>query len=1552
MAFATDGFVLRPPRVAPSNARSTGPATSGVVRDHNPLPAAYEYFDSPSNLLEVPADMYRAAVLDRPGAEQEEVLVWAANSSSLTVIESTAWTVTAADAGASTSIPRGTLTVTGSPAQTDGTSRVVVQDAGGRGISQVRLLVIQRGDTGALVRAGPDGTLNFASQDSDAGLVVLAAGTLTALGGGVSHRRGDSITQVDYILSAARFWWSRNDSFQTRFGWDGRTQRWAPFKGLPPRNLGPILDGGEYVLFPRPTRFNVGDTLPGAVGGPDIFAVLRLGYRPDSANSTIPEVQVIADATAEAGDPDFTALGNPDAVVGQGNGIVLFNPTFVSANAGLTVWYIPEQYEADADGDLGPMLGADLEPLFISPIPGPTERPFLRLGFRRHMIPIMAETDADLPAQSTVPEGTVYWSATTGRLALSEIDLAKADPDDVAFDIQYLGNRVYLDGVSMTTTSIRTPDPVALLDDSGSSSTVTSGSKMYIPEAVSLPFPGVSGIRMVPDSTGQVPTAAVAPGTRENGSGLVREVLGLGDTVVFTPVRAFDETEVVEFKSDLPEFPFAVRKTKVFIAREQDPGDPGSAVQFKRAGQAGQPIYFLQAEVMPAVFAAEARMFSRQVGPFTFVGGEKLYFAIDGTKHVWTASAGTFTAAAVASSLTSASVPAVMSGTVRAVRDRIAIESAAPTTGAVEIGFGSTTVFADRNFSGAAVLGFLPGWRIDATADENWLPDNGTALGVYRSPLNKARTNDYPDFRSTERFDGTLLSASLIATPSFPINNPPIQDIAGYDENVFFATVDGLSINTLQNLTEVYYDFAHNQFLWLDQDQVSSRIESVSGSLSLGNAGVLGLTLHSAVAPGNGFRLAADGQTFETQVEGVDFLIPGNGAQGIAVPIEVIGGKVGEGSAGVFAEGSTVFTDANATFQTDGVVAGYRLHVVTGDAVGSYIVDSVNSEVELEVSADVPFPADSAPYASWRVHAGFPDTVYDSAIVADVVYERFNHLRDEPFHIRLLSGLGAVPATPTAQLASRLVAVVTDALQRDRIIGLRFGQAATSPVAAPTPLVRGEVLGEMANGTLFVPDTADTHFTSAAFSIRVGGKTYTHGTDLTGVGAFTSPLTGDQIQYRTSTGELKFGVTTLADLDGADVTYDEEFLPAAALVAGQAEYDPTTGAINLSAADITAHAGTEAYFVEQMVTEDALDVRVSPLIGSFYFNRPLREGQLVEVSYYKADNQGGLASDLITEFLPLIVRQEAATRVTGTVYTVNPTAKTVSSVVSPLIWVDSNLQNFGNANDVEFVDGVLTFNYEVPSTAVVQVNYGVLEAFGGEQAYNTSTVPVYRPPFFLPANASGFVLDGNRTGDMVAGKLLRLGAQPFYIQSAVYNALTDGTTVTVFPTSPVEAGSRAPGNDALSLVSSVPVTSTVNGIATGYAAVGGFMLVVSTAFEPVDRGMTDIVFQGDLTRFAVAGHRMEIGGHPFIIAAATLATDGRTTLVTFTSPARRCSLGSIPSFHPSSTNSFCSTRACRVACWSATCTTPQTPTRVPSPCSPRCRARLGRISGSCSRTRG
>lgn len=1484
MSIPADGFVLRPPRVAPSNATSTGEALTGVLRDHKPLPVSSAFYTSPDDLFEPHADMYRASVLRNPDGDQEEYLVWAANSSSFAVLEHPAWTVQSDNPTSSVTIPVGTLEVVDAfvdPHQ-DGTDRLVVADLGGRSLAQVRQVTIRRGDTEADVVAGPDALTDFALQDADAGNVVLDAATLTALGGGVSRSRGDTIVQVSYILAAARFWWTRNDPRVTRFGWNGTTQRWEPFKGSPPRRLGLLLDGRTYELSPKPERFVVGETLPGIPGSTDSYALIRTGPQPDRT-ATIPEIRVVSDQVAK-GPVDFASLGNPDAVLGVTNGLLVFNPSYVAAHVGQSIWYNAEQYDPDSNGVLGTLREANTNPLFLSPVPGPTERPFVRLGFRRPLSPIPVDDDATLDVTG-VPEGSFAWSRTSGKIKLSGADIAKSDPDDPGFDVQYLSNAVYYDGVSLAASSLPTRSPVQLVDNGGNPTTVGSGNALYIPVAAPFPAPGASGVLFLPDGTGNVPDGSVDPTTRANGSGLVRALEGKGDTFLFAPGGAIEDLEVVEFESELPTFPFAIRRGRAVAARE-DSG-PGSRVALglkDRSRLSGQPLFFLQAEVAPSVRVEEPRLYSRRTGPFTFHGGERLYFAIAGTTYVWDASTlvpapnpdtGTpYTAEVVAASIQSV---ILSGGSAFALRGHVVLES---NTVGVEIGSGPTTAFADRDFSAASILGFLPGWSVDSNG---WLPDNGTSLGVFRSPLNKDRSGTAPDITARGIFHDVLLSDSLPGVQFFPINNPPLQDVAGYGENLFFQLVDGKNLVYLENFDQVLYDFGNGRIAWLEEGEIQAPLQNVTFSLDLGNPSIVPETLHPVF--GTGLQVSENGSTFIPQSLGEDFILPAGGSPGLATLVERYGSRVRTGAGGTFTQGGTTFTDARASFVSDGTQPGFLLHVTTGDAVGFYEIETVLSETEVQVRQ--PFPS-SASQATWALQEGFDSSLYNPGLVADKQYEPFNHLAEEPLKVRLLSNLGPTPPNSAVQVASRLHAVVTEAFQNQRVVRVRFAWDPSDVLgeASLTPLVKGRDLGVLANGRLFIPDIMDPYFPDS-FSLRVGTEAYLLGTNLTVVSAFTNP-TGNVIEVLDATGEIYFGDAVLADREGSRVFLDQAFRNPVTLPAGEAEYDPLTGALNLSSADMSAFGGIPAWFTEQLITVGQLDVTTSPMSGSFHLQRPLRSGQVVEAEYVPATRAGQPAGDVIREILPIFIQLEEATRVDGVTYTINPTGRTIADT-DPLIWVGIQLQNFGAGSTASLnrATSTVTFSKAVPSDQTVQVNYAVLEAFGGEQTFTVSQFPIYRPPFFLPKGANSFVLESDRTADVIPGKLFRLGAFPYYIKSSSYDAGEGVTQVEVYPPYDTETGSRAPGNDVLSLLSDHPVTDVVDGVSTGFVSSGFLMGLPGVQYDPVSKGMVSILFRADLTRYAVAGHLLEIGGIPHLIVGSRLSEDGRSTKVDLSSPFTR-----------------------------------------------------------------
>lgn len=1491
MGFDFDGYVLRPPRVATGNAQSTGEATSGVDRDHKNLTGFTAGLAPTGRPPEPFADAYRAAVLLRSDAGVE-YLLWAANNGSLTTVETPDYAVTG-NPSFVTAVA-GSLSV---PPFADGTDAFIVKDEGNRSIHSVTLLLIKRGDTSTFVSA------TFASQDMVSGKVVLDAATLSALGGGFSEERGDTLNTVAYVLARARFWWTRNDPNLTRFGWDGQGGRWAPLKGQPVLDLGPLVADTTYTLSPNLSRFSVGDYLPGNPSNADEYALVRVGFVPDKT-SVVPLVEVVSDADAETSPYPFSGP-SPDAIVGVTNGKLQFNPAFIDFNAGQTVWYNGETFVAGATGKIGPLTTANTDPLFLCPVPGPTDRPQVRLGSRTYLNPVACDTDADLPAPSGLLSGSFAWSRTTGKLVFAQDDVDRSTPGATGYELPYLEAQVFFDGVALNTQPLPTKAPVQLVDDTGTPATVTLGGDLFVPLAEPVPFPGVSGVRYTPNGTGMTPDLSGGnPTTRVNGddSGLTRTVEGIGDTFLFTSKRALETLEVVEYDEDLKKLPFTMRKTLGQVARQALTGTLSRA-QFKRVGLVGEKVYFMQADVTPAVYADEARVYSRYAEPFTLTATDTMRFALDGVVVTWTSSltGDALTAAQVAADLQAAITGAGSTGTATAVRGRVVLSSANLSGGMVEVGWNADP----DDLTGQAALGFLPGWKVDLSGTGyRWLPDNGASFGVYRSPLNLDGTGTAPDFKASGRFIDKVVTENIPGSPTFLVNLPPLLDIPGFAPDVHYVTTAFLNRVRLKNYRQVLYEFDLGRFAWLETYASGTLpVQSPTPVLALGYTSVVPETLDPAAMldADFGLRLRLPGSTYTPLVEGTDFLFPDNGEAGQVALATPVSPELAQGAAGFFTAGSVEFSDLNVSSwaTTLGTLSpeGYRLALRNGDARGSYVVAGIDpgDPSVLLLSPEVPFsvgagPAEGLPYASWEVFSGYPNTVYDPAIVADVQFVPFVYLSDEVFSIRLLSPLGPVVSGGTGLFTAYLA----DALASDRSVSLRFGVGHTDPTAVLTFIQQGLGLGVLAASGLKVP-TTNPHFLTGAFRLRIGGKVYAGGA-LVGVSSFPpSPILGDVVYYGLPAtgiaGQLRFGATTLLDNAGAEVVFDEVLNDTTDVPAGAAEADPSTGELVVSSADATTYAGSTLYLVEQTVL--GTDTQVSPLTGGVFFLTPLREGQVVEARYYQANTDGTVVVDdagvpvPILEYLSNIVRLEVATAVTTTEYTFNPSGKTVDEAFPASVWVGPNLQNYAGKNDVSVSGSTLLFSTSVDPSQQVRLNYAVLEASGGEQTYSTSVLPVYRPPFYLTAGQDTFTVEGDRTSEFGVGTLLVVGGIPFYTKATSYDGTTALTSVTVWPTPENEVGSRAPANDADSQLSSVPVALTVdpNDPVAGGGNAGFLLSFPSAAYLPVNRGDTAFTFAGDYTQVAKTGHLLEVGGYPFLIVGSELVIEGRYTRVYVNNPA-------------------------------------------------------------------
>jgi hypothetical protein len=1517
MGFDFTGFVLRAPRTAPSNAITTDEASNGVDRDFKPL--SDEYGIASPDLVEISADQYRSSVLLRTTDGQTEYLIWAANTANLADVGG--FETSDGDA----TFPRGTTPVVNTDttfAGTTGSNRVIIIDDASRTIENITNLVVRRGDTGDEFQLVGNGTWNPVTSI----FTITDETTLLGLGGGVSSIRGDRETTLKYTLLAPAYWWSKNDRYENRFIWDGTVQSWVPIKGTPPRNLGVLLADTEYVLSPAPNLVPVGDFLPGNSDEPDTFCMVRLGRTPNASSLPVAPpvsvttgfggIQVLTDAELE--DFDFSADPTLAGVVGQATGTLLWNSAFVEEFAGQTIFYSYAAFTDQAEIEpLGDLEDANLNLLFIAPIPGPTDYPFIRIGARQPLIAKVVDTEA-LLALLSLEEGEVGISLSTGRLKFSDADLAKADPDDPGFDNAYLGAQVFYDGVSMTRRPVPLRQPIRLVNSSGNPTTVgDKNHSIYIPDAVTSPAPGISGVIHRPDTTGTIPNTSVPAGIRiGEGSGLIREIAGPWDLVLFTDNGQIKTISTFDDDDEIPRFRFRIPRGTAFVDKRL--GSGGSEVILGRQDLKrfeGKEMFFLQAGIQPSVFADEARMFSRVRNEFELVGTEVFVFAINGNEVTWDASAdpggvatsagGTFTAEEIATSLNAVA----SGGSVVALAGRVILQTNTVSNlvhyGTIEIGYGPGGT---KDLSGPSALGFLPGWIInivspdeDDPSDLRWLPDNGTHLGVFRSPFNRnGQSDSIPDSKNLARFDDTALTNSISDSPVVLLDRPPLEDVAGYDENIFFRIQSGIVSLDLHNYEEVFYEFGLEQFSWADEFRQNETVEQPTNNLFLGQGAVIA---NSFRLSGKGLRLSVAGQPFEDQELNTDFLLPDGGDSGFAILVEAVGPLKQLGGRGFFTKETTTFTD-NSTdidFVELGVKAGWQLKITQGDAEGTYVVAAdATLTNSLEVQQQFPVSDSVVP---WELFEGKTREEVDLGIVADTQYVQFEHLPEEPFKVRVLSALGDVPGSVADQEDTRLVAVLGDALLSGRPISIRYGLESDSEVAGMFALQEVD-LGEIVNSKLLVPDVGSERWDNDDFSIRVGNKTYTFAAgDLIKVGGvLTFPLLGDVIEIQEVSGLLNFGADVFAQFDGQEAIYVEEFLTPFFLGVGEVEYRPSDGELNFSEDAIGRFGGDEVYLVEQMTTQGGIDVTLNPIQGSFVFTKPLREFQVVEADYFRAingtggllevpidpdDPEAGSEPVHVIEQLPLFVRLdpvEATEPGATSLWRFNPTNRTVDDEVPIQLYVGSTQYNIGSSPTAAFeIDNdeeiyIASLEQPVDSTSQVQATYAVFEAFGGEQTYTVSQPPVFRPPFKIEADKTTFELESDRTGDVTPGKFLRVAEFPFYITESVFDATTNITTVTFIPETQLEAGSRDPASDSLSLISDIPLATDIDPDAPD-----GFWIEVTAAYEPINRGFQSMFFQTDLTAFLTAGHLLELGGLPFVITAATLTDDGTRTQIDISS---------------------------------------------------------------------
>jgi hypothetical protein len=1378
---------------------------------------------------------YRDMVLEAPSASESEYLVWAANEASLTYFPS--WS----EAG-SGSLGLGSLSVVDGEGRTyaDGTAQVVVSDDDNRSLEYIEYLVVARGDViyddgGWLDEedpsAGRAGTVPYlvfqvATQDTYAGLVTLSSAQLSLLDGGLSALRGDSIVAVRFERQEPTFWWTRNDKYETRFGWRAKSQRWEPWKGAPPTSLG-VIGLDSIPLSPKPRIFPVGVLSP---------LHLRVGF--ELAQSTRADVRVVTEGQAPRYDWSSDTV---DATLSQ-DGVLRFNPEFVSDHIGETVW-VYQAVSAENTGDLGSLESASTDPLFLSPIPEKNDNPFLRIGNRRYLTPTLTDTDAELPLLS-LAVGEVGVSLETGRIRFSQTDLNKALPTSSGFVRSYLDARVFYDGVALNAV----PQPLK-----AAQALVLNSGDYYIPAGSPVPGLGVSGTLTAFDGTGLTPVDELV-GVRPGGdtavaaaSGAVRAIEdGVGDTLIFSRDFTIHTINVVDFEADIPPR-HKIKKGEAYVAKEL--GASGSLVRFSNADLKninGQDIHFLQSTFTPSTWASDSTLYSRVQHVFRFEGDEELSFSLGGYEFTWVSafsSDGTYTAEEVAASIQaqiatqSTGYSVALRGTATAENGRVVLHS----------NVNPLLIRVSPNHTGNRALGFAQGWYAEVGA---WNPDSGVSFGFYRSHSNTELDAEVSDFKAHAKYNG-VIQDKVSSAPFQFLPAIPLEDRPGLDTDVFFylrnSTLDAegepvLLDTPVSNFEEVEYLFGESKLAWLSSKETEILVEKKTFSFDLGVSSVVTPTVRNIDGLGH-ISLAEEGGALTPLTYEEDFNLPQGGQTGQMLLTETFGAFVSSGQTGQVSSG--IFTDSNADLS---VVVEGSLFKIDGSW---FMVTSVDGGITL-----TPTLEDSTEL-SWALYEGFSPNVYDPSLLVRGVLRPFSHLPSETFIVKQLTQVSET--APVAQ-----------AIERGRGVSLRYGIEGLDILLSPLRTVK---LGVLSQDTLVV-SVSDIRLSTGKFQIRVGDTYF----EPSIVSAWsTTPVVVEVLGEGLTKGTLRFPQSVLDAYGTSQVYLEETFLELADLD-GAAEFDPFSGELNVQAGE------GQLYFAEQLLL--GADVMVSAQTGACSLREPLQAEQVLELTYFQADMEGRKVGDAITEIVSF-THTEVATRVSATVYGYLGGA-------DPIVTLGGRRLNYGGARDFYVEGSNIKFYREVPEQAEVKAISSVPVAFGGEVTFRSGAYPIYRPPFYIPSGKNRFGVRGDRASEFTPGQILKIGEVCHYIKSVELFAAEDITAVTLYPATASELGSRAPVNDVGMWLSDIAFTASVDGTATSanFGVLQSFPQAF--AFNAVSRGAVTLAFVGDVSAFAKPGHLLEVAGQPYIVRRTALAEDGSKTFVTLSSPVRLDLAGTEP----------------------------------------------------------
>ena len=189
-----------------------------------------------------------------------------------------------------------------------------------------------------------------------------------------------------------------------------------------------------------------------------------------------------------------------------------------------------------------------------------------------------------------------------------------------------------------------------------------------------------------------------------------------------------------------------------------------------------------------------------------------------------------------------------------------------------------------------------------------------------------------------------------------------------------------------------------------------------------------------------------------------------------------------------------------------------------------------------------------------------------------------------------------------------------------------------------------------------------------------------------------------------------------------------------------------------------------------------------------------------------------------------------------------------------------------------------------PPEAQVRVSYASRSAAGGERLVQMPVSPVYASFVPLPAGQPFLGLRGDRTAELRAGQLLRVGSSCFWVSAVQYYPARPGggdvTRVDILPTPEADAGASGPADAVLLLRSDRSLREDP------------MAWVPADLVGPLAPGSSQLLLQNVPPEQVVQpGCILEVGGHPYWVASARPGEHLRQIRVGLTSSLLAASVG-------------------------------------------------------------